>query len=71
MAKVGFGIIGLGNIAPVHAQSINATKNTVLAAVCDTIPGRAAKFAKEYGGTPYTSIDEMYTQLERFVAQRR
>ncbi len=59
MAKVGFGIIGLGNIAPVHAQSINATKDTTLAAVCDTIPGRAAAFAKEYGGIPYTDIDEM------------
>lgn len=59
MAKVGFGIIGLGNIAPIHAQCINATSYTALAAVCDTVPGRAAAFAKEYGGTPYTDIDEM------------
>ncbi len=57
--KVGFGIIGLGNIAPVHAQSVIASKNTELVAVCDTVPGRAAAFAKEYGGTPYTSIDDM------------
>ncbi|MFP6617588.1 MAG: Gfo/Idh/MocA family oxidoreductase, partial [Candidatus Hydrogenedentota bacterium] len=59
MGKVGFGIIGLGNIAPVHAQSIAATRNTELISVCDLIPGRAKKFAKEHGGRPYEDIDEM------------
>lgn len=59
VGKVGFGIIGLGNIAPVHAQSIAATRNTELVSVCDLIPGRAKKFAKEHGGRPYEDIDEM------------
>ncbi|MFP6582725.1 MAG: Gfo/Idh/MocA family oxidoreductase [Candidatus Hydrogenedentota bacterium] len=59
MGKVGFGIIGLGNIAPVHAQSIQATKNTELLAVCDMLPGRAMTFAKQYGGDPYEDIDAM------------
>lgn len=64
MPKVGFGIIGLGNIAPVHAQSINATKATELVAVCDLVPGRAKSFAKEHGGDPYENIDEFLARKD-------
>ena len=66
MAKVGFGIIGLGNIAPVHAQSINATKSTKLVAVCDLVPGRAKKFVKEHGGDAYENIEEFLARKEWF-----
>jgi len=51
--KYGFGIIGLGAIAGIHAKAIKDIENAEITAVFDTAPGRASDFAKLYGGKPY------------------
>ncbi len=57
--RVGYAIVGLGNIAPVHAESIAAVKGAELVAVCDTRKGVAAKFARRWGGRPFTDYHDM------------
>ncbi|MDB5081622.1 MAG: hypothetical protein JWP00_3546 [Chloroflexi bacterium] len=54
--EIGFGLIGLGMIAPKHAQAIKATPGARLVAVLGTDPDRAAAFAAQYGGQPYTDL---------------
>ena len=60
--KVGFGIVGLGNIAPVHAESIAAVAGAELVAVAEQQKARATKFVKQYGGDAYPDLAQM---LER------
>lgn len=55
-------IVGCGNIAAVHAQSIEKLEGADLAAVADILPERAAAYAKKYGCHAYDSLEEM---LER------
>jgi predicted dehydrogenase len=45
---VRYGIIGTGMIARVHAQAIRAATDSVLVAVHDSVPERAAAFAREF-----------------------
>ncbi len=59
MKEVGYGIVGLGNIGPVHAQAVNAVKGARLVAVCDTRAELAKEFAQKYGGTAYTDLGAM------------
>jgi len=59
MKEVGYGIVGLGNIGPVHAQAVNAVKGARLVAVCDKREELARDFAKQYGGTAYTDLGAM------------
>ncbi len=62
MAEIGFGIIGLGNIAHKHAQAIRATPGAKLVAGLGTHPGRAVDFMAQYGG------GQSYTELDAFLA---
>ncbi|MGC8845176.1 MAG: Gfo/Idh/MocA family protein [Candidatus Hydrogenedens sp.] len=62
MKKVGFGIIGCGNIGPVHASAINAIPNAKLIAVSDVVEKNAVKLASQYNAEPYTDYKKM---LER------
>lgn len=62
MKEVGFAIVGLGNIAPVHAESIAAVKGARLVAVVEQQKARGTKFVREYGGELYTDYSKM---LER------
>ncbi|MFA6410146.1 MAG: Gfo/Idh/MocA family oxidoreductase [Candidatus Buchananbacteria bacterium] len=57
--RVGFGIIGAGNIGPTHAAAINALGNAELAAVADTDHKRATTLADQYGATAYGDYREM------------
>ncbi|MFA5021790.1 MAG: Gfo/Idh/MocA family oxidoreductase [Patescibacteria group bacterium] len=50
LKKVGFAIIGVGNIGPVHAAAINQSSNAELVAVSDVILERARKLAATYPG---------------------
>ena len=59
MKEVGYGIVGLGNIGPVHAQAVNAIKGARLVAVCDKREELGRDFVKQYGGTAYTDLAEM------------
>lgn len=54
----GFAIVGGGVIAPFHAQSIASIPNAELRAVVDVVPEAAQKRAEEFGGTPYTDLNE-------------
>lgn len=62
MKKVGFGIIGCGNIGPVHAAAINAVSCAKLVAVSDVVEKNALKLANQYNVDPYTDYKKM---LER------
>jgi len=62
MAEVGFGIIGCGNIGPVHAMAIGDAPSAKLVAVSDLSEELAQKLAGEHGAKPYTDYKAM---LER------
>lgn len=51
--KLGFGIIGIGNISDFHAKCIQQIDNCGLIAVCSRSEDKAKKAAKEYG-IPYS-----------------
>ena len=59
MKELKVGIIGCGNIFPMHARSIINIKGIKLSAVCDIKKGRALHKAKEYGCNCYTDYKEM------------
>ncbi len=48
MSKIGFGIIGCGNISSFHAQAIQLVPGARLVAFFDEIPARAEKRAQEF-----------------------
>jgi UDP-N-acetyl-2-amino-2-deoxyglucuronate dehydrogenase len=58
-SKLGFGIIGCGNISGTHAISVKEIEDAELVAVCDTVEERARNAAEKYGCSYYTSIEEM------------
>ncbi len=62
MAKIGYGIIGCGNIGPVHAAAIAAVPSAKLVAVSDVVEATAKKLADQYGAAMYTDYRKM---LER------
>jgi predicted dehydrogenase len=58
--KYRFGIVGCGTVAYHHADSIAATENAELVAVCDIKEEKARSFAEEYGVEKYyTDYQEM------------
>lgn len=59
MAKVGFGIIGCGNIGPIHAQAISLVRGAKLLGVADVVEKSAKSLAEEYGATAYTDYKKM------------
>lgn len=54
MAKLGLGIIGCGNIGPVHAEAISKIRSAKLVAVSDIDENRARGLAEKYGAESYT-----------------
>ncbi len=62
MTKVGYGIIGCGNIAPIHAEAIRQIPNAELVAVSDVVETNAKSLAERFGAHPYTDFRAM---LER------
>lgn len=57
MRKVGFGIIGLGAIAEVHAKALENMEDACLVCGFDPVPGRAEAFAKEHGCKGYDNLE--------------
>ena len=55
--KHGFGIIGLGMIAEMHAKAIRDIPDAQLVACFDVNSERAKQFCAIYGGTAYTALD--------------
>lgn len=56
---VGFGIIGTGAIAGIHAQAIKAIKNTKLVGAYSLTAQKVDEFAKQYDCHAYHSLDEL------------
>lgn len=54
-----YAIVGCGHIAKKHASAIANAENSVLTAVCDTVPERMEEYIQQYGVKGYTDIDEM------------
>src|SRR5690554_6776700 len=59
MAKFRVGIIGCGNIFPMHSISVKQLPNAELAAVCDIKKERATAIAEEYNCSYYLDYHEM------------
>jgi UDP-N-acetyl-2-amino-2-deoxyglucuronate dehydrogenase len=59
-----FGIIGAGNIAPVHAVAINSIEGAELLAVADSNPERGQVLADKFGGTPYTDYHDLLARSD-------
>lgn len=53
------GIVGAGSIGKSHAEAILNNADCKLAAVCDTVPERAAELAAPHGAACYTDYKEM------------
>ncbi len=62
MAKIGYGIIGCGNIGPIHAAAIASVPSAKLAAVSDVVEQTAKALSDKYGAAMYTDYRKM---LER------
>lgn len=56
---IGFGIVGCGMISSFHARAIGDIRGAKLVACCSSRMESATKLAKEFGCTPYESLDEM------------
>lgn len=56
---VGFGIIGCGVIAPIHAEAIANVADAKLVAVADVRQENATKLAEPYGAETYSDYHEM------------
>ena len=59
MKKIGFAIVGCGNIAPFHADALDKISNAKLVATCDNIASNAESLASKYAATPYSDYTEM------------
>src|SRR3989344_2035041 len=57
--KIGFGLIGTGAIAHVHAKAIINNKNSDLIGVLSSDSKRAEEFAKKYGIKAYSDYKEL------------
>jgi len=62
MARIGFGIIGCGNIGPVHAEAISQVPRARLVAVSDVVEQNAQRLAQKYSACPYADYRKL---LER------
>lgn len=56
---VGFGIIGTGAIAGIHAQAIKAIKNAKLVGAYSLTTAKVDEFAKQYDCHAYYALDEL------------
>ncbi|MBI5095348.1 MAG: Gfo/Idh/MocA family oxidoreductase [Candidatus Hydrogenedentes bacterium] len=64
MSDVGFGIIGCGAIAPIHAESISKIKGARLVAVADVVERNAQSLADKYAAAAYTDYREMLARKD-------
>ncbi len=62
--NIGFGIIGTGTIARVHAKAVSEMTGVKLVACYDILPERAEAFADEYGIKSFSSLDDFLSDSE-------
>ena len=59
MSKLGFAVVGCGNIAEHHINGVLGTKETELICVVDNVEAKAKALAEKYKVKYYTDIKEM------------
>lgn len=59
MKKVRCGIVGLGAIGPMHAESVASIPNAQLVCVCDLVEEKAKTIAEKYGCAYTLSFEEL------------
>lgn len=59
-----FGIVGAGNIAPVHAIAVTSIAGAELVAVADSNPERCRAITEKHGGTPYTDYHDLLARSD-------
>lgn len=59
MSKLGFAIVGCGNIAPFHAEAIRDSEGAELVAVCDSVPENMEKLVKDFPAKTYSDYAEL------------
>ena len=52
-------IVGCGGIAQVHARALSSMEEADLIAFADIVPQRAEAMAEKFGGSPYSSLEEL------------
>jgi len=57
--KLGFGIIGIGNVSTIHAKCIQQLEDSELIAVCSRSEQKAKKALQEYGVSYYTNYMDL------------
>ncbi len=62
--NIGFGIIGTGTIARVHAKAVSEMTGVKLVACYDILPERAEAFADEYGIKSFSSLEDFLSDSE-------
>lgn len=62
VTEIGFGIVGCGAIAPLHARAIAESEGVRLVAVCDVVEANARKMAEECGCEAYTELAAMLSR---------
>jgi UDP-N-acetyl-2-amino-2-deoxyglucuronate dehydrogenase len=63
MHKLRVGIVGCGNIFPMHAIPIISNTNLDLVAVCDNKLERVSRAAKEFQAKPFTNYETMIDEM--------
>lgn len=64
-----FAIVGCGVIAPTHARCIVELPGADLAAVCDLLPERAERLARQYPAEVFTDYRRMFEQADIDVVE--
>jgi len=59
MPQIGFGIVGCGVIAPIHADAIGRIPGAKLVAVSDVVEKNVTEMSSRYGAAPYSDYHEM------------
>ncbi len=61
MKTMHIGIIGCGNISAQYAETLKTYPELVIAGVHDLYEAKAQEFSALYGGTVYSSLDDLYS----------
>jgi len=58
-SKLGFAVVGCGNIGPFHAEAIAHIEEAELRAVCDVVAKNAEQMAEKYHADSYSDLEEV------------
>jgi len=64
MSSLRFAIVGVGNIAPIHATAIQNTPEAQLVAVCARDSARGRAFAEKFGGSYFADYRDVLARAD-------